>query len=85
MTPTNPVTFDAANLDVNIQGTFTIGTGCTYLPGTNTTTFSGAQDQLLTNNGTIGTTRAPSTFNNLTMNKSAGTLTLGGTVTPTTP
>lgn len=78
---TNPTTFDAANLNVTIQGTLTIGTGCTYLPGTNTTTFSGGQDQLLANNGTIGTTANVGTFNNLTVNKSAGTLTLGGTVT----
>ncbi|GAB3871041.1 hypothetical protein GCM10028824_20380 [Hymenobacter segetis] len=78
---TNPTTFDAANLDVNIQGTLAIGTGCTYLPGTNTTTFSGPQNQLLTNNGTIGATAGIGTFNNWTVNKSAGTLTLGGTVT----
>jgi len=78
---TNPTTFDAANLNVTIQGTLTIGTGCTYLPGTNTTTFSGGQDQLLANNGTIGATANVGTFNNLTVNKSAGTLTLGGTVT----
>lgn len=78
---TNPTTFDAANLNVTIQGTLTIGTGCTYLTGTNTTTFSGGQNQLLANNGTIGTTANVGTFNNLTVNKSAGTLTLGGSVT----
>lgn len=78
---TNPTTFDAANLNVTIQGTLTISTGCTYLTGTNTTTFSGGQNQLLANNGTIGTTANVGTFNNLTVNKSAGTLTLGGSVT----
>jgi fibronectin-binding autotransporter adhesin len=78
---TNPTTFNAANLNVTIQGTLTIGTGCTYLPGTNTTIFSGGQNQLLANNGTIGTTAGVGTFNNLTMNKPAGTLTLGGSVT----
>ncbi|MEJ7660085.1 MAG: hypothetical protein WKG07_10940 [Hymenobacter sp.] len=77
----NPTTFDAAGLDVTIQGTLTIGSGCTYLPGTNTTTFSGGQDQLLVNNGTIGATAGVGTFNNWTVNKSAGTLTLGGSVT----
>ncbi len=78
---TNPTTFDAASLNVTIQGTLTIGTGCTYLPGTNTTIFSGGQNQLLVNNGTIGATASVGTFNNLTVNKSAGTLTLGGSVT----
>ncbi|MGI4973529.1 MAG: hypothetical protein ACRYGH_31675, partial [Janthinobacterium lividum] len=53
---TNPTTFDAASLNVTIQGTLTVGSGCTYLPGTNTTTFSGGQNQLLVNNGTFGTT-----------------------------
>ena len=78
---TNPTTFDAAGLDVTIQGTLNIGTGCTYLPGANTTTFSGTQNQLLTNNGTIGATASLGTFNNWTVNKAAGTLTLGGSVT----
>ncbi|RZJ93029.1 MAG: hypothetical protein EOO60_06315, partial [Hymenobacter sp.] len=75
---TNPTTFDAAGLNVTIQGTLTVASGSTYLTGTNTTTFSGGQDQLLTNNGTIGTTTNVGTFNNWTINKSAGTLTLGG-------
>ncbi|WP_375417974.1 T9SS type A sorting domain-containing protein [uncultured Hymenobacter sp.] len=74
---TNPTTFDANSQNINIQGTFTIGTGGIYLPTTNTTTFSGGQNQLLTNNGAIGT--ANNTFYNWTVNKSAGTLTLGGT------
>ncbi len=78
---TNPTTFDAKSLDVNIQGTLVIGANCSYLPGNNTTIFSGPQNQLLTNNGTIGTTAGVGTFNNWTMDKSAGTLTLGGTVT----
>jgi hypothetical protein len=70
-------TFDANSQDVNIQGTFTIGAGCTYLPTTNTTRFSGGQTQLLTNNGSIGS--ALNTFYNLTVDKSAGTLSLDGT------
>jgi fibronectin-binding autotransporter adhesin len=78
---TNSPTFDANSKDVNIQGTFTLGTGSTYLTGTNTTTFSGGQDQTLVNNGTIGTTSGQSRFSNWTINKSAGTLTLGGSVT----
>jgi len=90
---TNPTTFDAAGLNVTIQGTLTVGAGGTYLTGANTTTFSGGQDQLLVNNGTISNSTAATlptsgvgatgtgTFNNWTVNKSAGTLTLGGSVT----
>ncbi len=74
---TNPTTFDANSKNVTIQGTFIIGTGGTYLPGTNTTTFSGGQNQLLTNNGSINT--SANTFYNWVMDKSAGTLTLAGT------
>lgn len=94
---TNPTTFDAAGLNVTIQGTLTVGAGCTYLTGANTTTFSGGQDQLLVNNGTISNSTAATlptsgvgatgtgTFNNWTVNKSAGTLTLGGSATYYTP
>ena len=78
--PTNPTTFDAANLNLTIQGAFTVGTGCTYLPGTNTTIFNGGQNQLLTTNGTIGATAGLGTFNNWTVDKVAGTLTLAGSV-----
>ena len=78
--PTTPVTFDAANQNVTIQGSFNIGTGTTYLPGTNTTTFNGGQNQLLTTDGTIGATAGLGTFNNWTVDKAAGTLTLAGSV-----
>ncbi len=79
-------TFDAFGQNVNIQGTLTIGPNGIYLPGTNTTTFSGGQNQVLLNNGSIGTPAATpaantNTFNNLVVDKSAGTLTLGGTAT----
>jgi fibronectin-binding autotransporter adhesin len=77
--PANTVVFDAAGLNLTIQGTFTLGTGSTYLPGANTTTFSGGQNQVLANSGTIGATAGQSNFNHWTVNKSAGTLTLGGT------
>jgi fibronectin-binding autotransporter adhesin len=76
---TNAATFDANSQNVNIQGNFTIATNGTYLPTTNTTTFSGSQNQLLTNNGTIGAAATPNTFYRWVMDKSAGTLTLGGT------
>ena len=77
---TNPTTFDAAGLNVTIQGSFNIGTGCTYLPGANTTIFNGGQNQLLTVDGTIGATAGLGTFNNWTVDKTAGTLTLAGSV-----
>ena len=78
---TTPTVFDAAGLNLTIQGTFTIGTGCTYLPGSNTTTFNGSQDkQFLANNGTIGATAGEGTFNNWTLDKAAGTLILSGSV-----
>jgi fibronectin-binding autotransporter adhesin len=77
---TNPTTFDANAKDVTIQGTLTIASGSTYLPGSNTTTFSGGQDQQLVNNGLIGTATNTSTFYNLVVNKAAGTLVLAGSV-----
>jgi len=77
---TNPTTFDANAKDVTIQGTLTIASGSTYLPGNNTTTFSGGQDQQLVNNGIIGTATNTSTFYNWVVNKSAGTLVLAGSV-----
>jgi fibronectin-binding autotransporter adhesin len=77
---TNPTTFDANAKDVTIQGTLTIASGSTYLPGNNTTTFSGGQDQQLVNNGIIGTTANTSSFYNWVVNKSAGTLVLAGSV-----
>jgi|GEM_PF-1550629 len=81
---TNAPTFDANSKSLTIQGTFTLGAGSTYLPGT-VTTFSGGQNQVLINNGIIGTsasgaTKDVSVFSNWTINKSAGTLLLGGSV-----
>lgn len=72
----NAPVFDAVGLAVNIGGDFTINTGGTYTPNANTTTFNGAADQLFSNSGTITTA-----LHTLTMNKSGGTLILGGTAT----
>ncbi|NML65891.1 hypothetical protein HHL22_11810 [Hymenobacter sp. RP-2-7] len=76
---TNPTTFDANAQNVTIQGSLIINSGSTYLPSGNTTTFSGRQDQLLTNDGAIGA--SDNTFNNWVIDKPAGTLTLGGAAT----
>jgi fibronectin-binding autotransporter adhesin len=73
-----PAIFNANALALNIQGTLTIDPSSTYLPGTNTTTFSGGQDQQLVNNGLIGTNTATNTFYNWVIDKSAGTLVLAG-------
>ncbi|MGY3090024.1 fibronectin-binding autotransporter adhesin [Hymenobacter sp. UYAg731] len=74
----NAATFDAAGQDITIQGTLKVGPNGTYLPGNNTTIFSGLKDQQLVNNGLIGATAGRATFNNWTIDKAAGTLTLGG-------
>ncbi|MVN76585.1 T9SS type A sorting domain-containing protein [Hymenobacter sp. HMF4947] len=76
---TNPTTFDANAQNLNIQGTLTIASGSKYLPGNNTTTFSGGQDQQLVNNGAIGAAATLNTFYNWVVDKSAGTLVLAGT------
>jgi hypothetical protein len=72
----NTPTLDANSQNVTVQGDFTIGAGTTYLPTANTTFFTGTNNQLFTNNGTIS-----STLYNLTMDKSAGTLQLNGAAT----
>jgi fibronectin-binding autotransporter adhesin len=78
----NTPTFDVTtNVDQNVTvgGNFNIQAGCTYTPGTNTTTFNGTSAQTFTNSGTI-----TAGLNFLTINKTSGTLTLAGTVTTTT-
>lgn len=74
-----PAIFNTNALALTIQGTLTIAPKSTYLPGSNTTTFTGGQDQQLVNNGTIGSTSGTNTFNNWVVDKSAGTLVLAGT------
>ncbi|GAB3635227.1 hypothetical protein GCM10027422_08170 [Hymenobacter arcticus] len=73
-----PAIFNANALALTIQGTLTIASGSTYLPGNNNTIFSGGQDQQLVNNGIIGATAGTNTFYNWTVDKSAGTLVLAG-------
>lgn len=69
----NTPTFDANGLNVTIGGNFIINSGATYISTTNTTTFNGTADQAFNNSGTI-----TSGLSNLTVNKTSGTLTLGG-------
>ena len=74
-----PAIFNTNALALTIQGTLTIAPRSSYLPGSNTTTFNGGQDQQLINNGIIGTTSGTNTFANWVVDKSAGTLVLAGT------
>ncbi|TYZ10098.1 T9SS type A sorting domain-containing protein [Hymenobacter lutimineralis] len=70
----NTPTLLANDLDVTVQGDFTIASGTVYTPGANTTRFTGSQDQAFSNNGTI-----TSGLNNLLMDKANGTVQLAGT------
>jgi hypothetical protein len=62
---------------VNIQGTFTIGAGALFTHHQYLTTFSGSQNQILINNGAIGT--ASNTFYNWTLDKAGWHAHIGGT------
>jgi fibronectin-binding autotransporter adhesin len=66
---------DCNNNALTIGGSFQIGGGTTYTPDNNITTFNGSGAQTWTLNGTI------SNLYDVVMQKSAGTLTLGGTGT----
>lgn len=65
------VVLNMDNDDLTVGGNFTINSGTTYTPGTNTTTFNGSGTQTLTIEGTVTTG-----FDDFTMNKSGGTLSL---------
>lgn len=60
-------TLDANSLNVTLGGDFRIEAGTTYLPGTNTTTFNGKNDQTFTVNLT-----AALNLNKLTLDKPVG-------------
>jgi fibronectin-binding autotransporter adhesin len=49
------VTLTTNNDNVTVGGNFVLGAGCTYTPGTNTTTLNGSAGQVFTNAGTITT------------------------------
>jgi len=59
--------FITNNQDVTVGGDFSIATGTTYTPGTNTTTFDGISDQTFTVN-----LAAPLSLNKLTIDKTSG-------------
>lgn len=61
--------------DVTVGGNFNIETGTTFTPGANTLTFNGTGAQSWTYDGTI------TSLNNVVINKSAGTITCGGSKT----
>ncbi|MDP2189147.1 MAG: hypothetical protein Q8J69_10740 [Sphingobacteriaceae bacterium] len=63
------------NFALNIRRDFTIAAGTTFTPGTSTITFNGASRQAFTINGAIS-----GTIHNLTVNKSADTLQLLGSL-----
>lgn len=73
---TNTPVFNSNGQTVTLGKDFTISSGGTYTPNANTTIFNGSGDQNLINNGTI-----TSGFYNLTVNKPAGALILGGSAT----
>ncbi len=72
---TNAPALVTNNLNVTVAGNFVINSGGTYTPGTGVTTFNGSAAQAWTHNGTI------SGLGSVVVNKSAGTLTLGGSQT----
>jgi hypothetical protein len=65
-------TLDCNNYALTVGGNFQIGTGTFYTPDNNVTTFNGTAAQAWTVDGTI------SNLYDVIMQKSAGTLTLGG-------
>lgn len=73
---TNSPTLNAGGQNVEVKGDFTISSGATYTPGSNITIFSGTSSQAFDNSGTITTG-----LYKFKINKSAGTLTLGGSAT----
>lgn len=59
------------NDSLTVGGNFTISSGTTYSPGVNATQFNGVASQTLTIEGTVA-----GEFNDFTVNKSSGTLSL---------
>lgn len=68
----NSPTLNCNGYNLTVGGNFNIQSVTTFTPGANTITMNGSGAQSWTHNGTI------TSLNNIVINKSAGTLTLGG-------
>jgi fibronectin-binding autotransporter adhesin len=70
----NSPLFNANNQDVTIGGTLNVQLGTTFRTGTNTVTFIGDGSDFITINGTLDVNELSPGFNNLTVNRTSGTL-----------
>lgn len=70
----NSPLFNANNQDVTIGGTLNVQSGTTFRTGTNTVTFIGDGSDFITINGTLDVNAGSPGFNNLTVNRTSGTL-----------
>jgi fibronectin-binding autotransporter adhesin len=70
----NSPLFNANNQNVTIGGTLEVQSGTTFRTGTNTVTFIGDGSDFITINGTLEVNTGSPGFNNLTVNRTSGTL-----------
>jgi fibronectin-binding autotransporter adhesin len=70
----NSPLFNANNQDVTIGGTLNVQSGTTFRTGTNTVTFIGDGSDFITIDGTLEVNAGSPGFNNLTVNRTSGTL-----------
>jgi fibronectin-binding autotransporter adhesin len=70
----NDPLFNANNQNVTIGGTLEVQSGTTFRTGTNTVTFIGDGSDFITINGTLEVNTGSPGFNNLTVNRTSGTL-----------
>jgi fibronectin-binding autotransporter adhesin len=70
----NSPLFNANNQNVTIGGTLEVQSGTTFRTGTNTVTFIGDGSDFITINGTLDVNELSPGFNNLTVNRTSGTL-----------
>jgi fibronectin-binding autotransporter adhesin len=70
----NSPLFNANNQNVTIGGTLNVQSNTTFRTGTNTVTFIGDGSDFITINGTLEVNELSPGFNNLTVNRTSGTL-----------